>query len=225
MGVDCTGGFVFSDADGLYAETAAYSFAGWFKHAATTSGLTFYAEANRANATAHFVFNTGPTSGKASVILRRDNGTTAINTVSFATTVFDGSWHHIGYAQDASGNWQCYADGAADSTAHGTFTPGVTTVNDACVGALRGNATSGQFTSGQCAHVATWLRQLSLQDFKGLANGMPPSLLGPAHYWPLWISEATMTDLGSSNKPLGLGNSPTTAATVPAIALYPLRLV
>lgn len=219
MPIDCTGGFVFSDSDGLYTEIAPYSFAGWFRHAATTSGLTFYAEGNRSNSTTHFLFSTGPTSGKASIILRRDNATQPINSVSFATTVFDGTWHHVGYAQDGAGNWQCYVDGAADATAHGAFATGTTTVNDVCIGALRGNTTSGQFTSGQCAHVATWARQLALQEFKSLANGMLPSHLGAAHYWPVWIAETTMPDVGASHTPLSLGNAPTTSASSPPVAL------
>jgi len=216
--------FAFNDAAAVYSQTTAYTVALWVNRAATTSNLTAFSEGNRSNNSPIFVLGTGSTSGKIWLISRNDAGTLSIGINSNTLTVFDGTWHHVAYTQNASGVWQLYVDGVADATAHGSFTPGVMTTNCACVGALRAGSTSTTFNGGSCAHTATWARQLSAQEIVSLAAGMSPALLGPVHYWPLNISEASLPDLASGHAPLALGNTPTTSTSNPRVGISPLRL-
>lgn len=218
--------FLFSDSAGIYSESSAYSVAIWLLCPATTVTRTFYGEASRSSGTPIFSLQTSSSSGKASVFLRNNAGTIGILNVTTAATVFDGTtWHHFGYAQDASGNWQVYVDGAADSNCHGSFTPGAISVPTLGIGCLRQNPTTQQFTNGSAGHPATWNRRLATQEFASLAAGMPPSLLGPTHNWPLWISEPTLADIGSTrlSSALAPANSPTTTAGGPPISLYVIK--
>lgn len=217
--------FLFSDGAGIFSESAAYSVALWVVRAATTSTQTFYGEASRTTTTPIFSLQTGPTSGRASVFLRNSSNVIHISNVGTAQTVFDGTDHHFGYAQDASGNWQVYVDGVADSNCHGSYTPGSITAPTLGIGCLRQNPTTQVFNGGSAGHTATWNRRLSAQEFVSLAAGLPPSLLGPTHYWPLWISETTLADMGSTRlaSALGAGGTPTTAAAGPRVG-RPLEL-
>lgn len=217
--------FLFSDNGGIYSESSAFSVGLWVNRAGTTSTQTFYGEASRANTTTIFSLQTGPTSGKASVFLRNSSNVIGILNVATASTVFDSTWHHFGYAQDASGNWQVYVDGVADSNCHGAFTPGSFTAPGLGIGCLRQNPTTQVFNGGAAAHAATWSRQLSAKEFVSLAAGLPPSILGPTHYWPLWIVESPIADIGSTRlaSAIAAGGTPTTPAGGPRVGLSLLQ--
>jgi len=216
--------FAFNDAAAVYSQLTAYTVALWVNRAATTSNLTAFSEGNRSNNSPIFVLGTGSTSGKIWLISRNDGGTSGVNINSNTLTVFDGTWHHVAYTQNAAGAWQVYVDGVADATANGSFTPGQTTLTDVCVGAFRTTSTFQTFNGGSVGYPATWLRRLSAQEIVSLAAGMSPALLGPVHYWPLNISEASLPDLASGHAPLALGNTPTTSTSNPRVGISPLRL-
>lgn len=223
--------FLFSDSVGSFSEQVAYTVALWVKRAATTSELECYSEGSRSSSSPFFLLRTGPTSGKAAVTCRNNaGGSSQLSNVTTAATVFDGTWHHLAYTQDNLGNYAMYVDGVADTSAHGSYTPGATSINCVCVGALRRTTTVNEFDAGSCAHVATWLRRLSTDEFRILGSGASPSLLNPSYYWPLWGFDATEPDLASGRTGLSTATGPTPGATNPPVNVYrdpqmPRRLI
>jgi len=212
--------FCFNDADGIYSEQVAYTVALWVNRAAITTEQECFSEGSRSSTNPLFILRTGPTSGKAAVSIRNNagGGSNPAN-LTTALTVFDGTWHHLAFAQDAAGNFQVYVDGVADGTAHGTFVPGATTMSCVAVGAFRSTTTANTFNTGSCAHVATWSRQLAATEIASLAGGLLPSVLGPVHYWPLWGIDAAEPDLGSGHAALSLSAGPTAGASNPRTSL------
>lgn len=114
--------------------------------------------------------------------------------ITSTAVILDSTWHHVLVTLDASGNWKLYIDGALDSSG-GPVTSDTVTESWEAHGCLARN-TNAAFFAGKLAHAANWTRTLSAADAASLAAGLPPSHLGPAHYWPLWGTDSPEPDLG-----------------------------
>ena len=189
---------IAADAAAIWNANAAYSAAMWLngpQQSATPSEREFFAEAVSSGHNPVFALRNGTlgSSKKAAIISRNAAGVGLIATTNTTADVLDSTWHHLGYTQDASGNWQLYVDGATDIS--GSFSPTTTSPNLFTMGCLRWNGTL-DFFNGSMAHVAKWSRQLSAKEMASLATGMLPSHLAPDHYWPLWGVDSPEPDLG-----------------------------
>lgn len=177
-------------------ESGNVSFAAWVKASGAITNAVYYGEGVNGN-NPHLQWQTN--SGKWRGFLRDVNGLSMINGVSSALTLADGTWHHFVYSQSLSGStvsWQVYIDGAADSTAHGTYGSTNASCTRVSIGALA-RSTTTNFFAGTLLGVASWSRSLSAAEAKSLANGLPASRLGPSHYWPLWGVDSPEPDIGN----------------------------
>lgn len=177
--------FLFADDAAGFSESSPYSVFVWVKAAAGTGDL--YSESHSSSSNPFLQLQRNA-SGKLVVAVRSDaGGTSQVNGVASALTAFDNTWHSVLYAQDGATpcNWQAYVDGAADSTAHGSYTPGTTTIDQLTLGFFRAQSNNSPF-AGRIAHVAIWHRQLGANEAKALGGGLSPMRLNPAHYFPLF---------------------------------------
>ena len=183
-----------ADGANVFAANTAFSVAVWLNASGSITNEVYYGEGLNGN-NPHFMLQCN--SGKLRIFLRSNAGTSLINGISSALTIADSTWHHVVYAQNGSGGWQAYIDGAADGTAKGTYSAGAT---NACtflgLGALP-RSTVTNFWAGTLSYVANWTRQLGAKEVLGLANGVSPLAYAPTHYWPLWGVDSPEPDIGN----------------------------
>ena len=201
----------------------AFTIAGWIKKSARANDA-LYGEGSTGAAGPFAELHLDGTTGQHIEFAARSGASGSADTITGTLTAADGTWHHIAVTQDSSNNIALFVDGTADTTGARTAlsnTPGQV-FNTATLGAVVRNTTSS-FFSGTMAHVATWSRQLSAAEIKTLAAGVPPSLLGPDHYWPLWGTDSPEPDIGTATHVTGTLTG-TTAATGSPVGLGLLLL-
>ncbi|HEY3863429.1 MAG TPA: lamin tail domain-containing protein, partial [Verrucomicrobiae bacterium] len=159
----------------------AYSIAFWVRGASQVNHYVF-TEADTANANPIFILQTGsvsPYGGQLDVIIRNNSGTLIDHTRS-ASTVFDGSWHHVGWV-DNNGAVSLYVDGKLD-TANFNYTPGAAgliPLNNTAVGALVRTGSPTINFNGSVDDVALWARALSQAEVQSMMSGSMPLPLRP----------------------------------------------
>lgn len=179
----------------VWGRLTACSFAFWV-NAAAQNNKNVYDESG-ANASNIFFIGSDSVSPFRKLFVGTFNGSSV--TVRSVSTVFDASWHHVAFCQAADGSYTLYIDGVLDSSGS-VFMQSITGFDRATMGAGNrgsGAGTSSNFLNGILAHVATWTRQLAAGEAQSLANGLLPSHLAPAHYWPLWGVDSPEPDLTS----------------------------
>lgn len=215
---------IVADAAHLFSEQSAYSVAFWVNAAAPGATAVAFSEGRSSSANPFFLIGCNAANrSKVAVTIRNDaGGSSQINssgTTQSSATVFDSTWHHVVYAQNASGAWSVYIDGTQDSTLHGTYTTGVTTIDRVGMGCSHRN-TDTSFFPGTLAHVAIWSRQLSASDAVILAGGQLPSNLptGAAdHYWALYGVASPEPDYGTASHTDGTLTGTSAGASEPNV--------
>jgi hypothetical protein len=164
-------------------KAGSYTVTMWVKGAAVAARY-LYTEGNTnvAGSTAGqnpiFIIQTGngaTTSNKLDVIIRNDAGTTPINHVVSATTVFDNNWHHIAWVDDR-GSVKLYIDGNLDTAAFNYAPPaGNMTLNTSAIGTLvRGGVSTGNIFNGLIDDVGLWKRALSSNEVQQVRTNSIP---------------------------------------------------
>jgi hypothetical protein len=179
---------------------SAYSIALWVSGTSQTS-KAFQVDAHNSNKGFCFLGTdtTGGTKCRVS-ISDSSTGSTLLDSTSTAV-ILDSSWHHVCFTLDASGNWVLYIDGASDHSG-GPLTSDTVSESWAAFGLLARD-TNSAFFAGTLAQAANWTRVLAASEVAELANGLLPSHLGPAHYWPLWGVDSPEPDIGTGTHATG----------------------
>ncbi len=190
-----TSDLITADAAHIFGNAVAFSQSAWVKAAASVD-RTIYAEAATASINNVYLMatDTSPATGTTCRIFIKSSAGTTLLDVHSTAVVFDSTWHHCCFTQDASRVYALYVDGVLDKS--GTWTSGTVTPTDCLIGALK-RTTTTNFFSGAIGDVATWARQLSAAEAALLAAGVPASELGPTHYWPLWGTDSPEPDIGN----------------------------
>lgn len=202
-----TSDLIAADAAAGFSEQNNYGISCWVNLAASATKRCFYSE-GRSTTNNPFIQleNSTVSTNRALIVVRNDaGGNSQINGVLTASAVYDSTPHHFIYTQSVSGStttWQVYVDGAADSTAQGTYTNGTTTIDRVGIGCARLASNSG-FVGGSVWDVAIFHRTLTAAEAVALASGLPASHLGPDHYWPLWGVDSPEPDLGVASHAAG----------------------
>ena len=130
----------------LYQPGRACTVALWVRGPAQTAKYLF-AESSTTNNNPLFLLQTGQSAGvnnKLDIYLRTTAGSALVNHFVSLRPVFDGTWHHVAYVDNA-GAVQIYVDGNADTNF--TYAPsGTLALNATSVGALVRSNTSGFFS-------------------------------------------------------------------------------
>ncbi len=147
----------------------------WVRGAAQTAHYLL-TESSTTNNSPLFLLQTGQSAAandRFDVLIRTTGGNTLVNHYVSTRPVFDGSWHHIAYVDDA-GAVQVYTDGSADTNF--TYTPsGSLALNATSVGALvRSNAAG--FFDGAIDDVIVWGRKLSQAEVQSVMTNSIPAL-------------------------------------------------
>jgi hypothetical protein len=179
--------------------STAFSLSVWVKAGLKTFGMV-YSETDGSNSRPlFFVCQNGSSGGNGSKLELELSSIGGVDVAISTGVFFDSTWHHLGLTQNASNLITIYLDGVQDSTFTRTSLSNSSGQNPPTVrwGASRLAASTGNLYAGSLAHGATWARQLSAAEIKSLANGLLPSHLGPAHYWPMWGGDSPEPDLVS----------------------------
>ncbi len=193
--------------------TNGYTIALWVKGAAgVANNKTIFSEGNLNNF--GLLLNIATKTGnKLDIFIRNNAGTTVINNIGSATTVFDGNWHHIAW-EDNNGTCALYVDGVLDTVNFNYSSPaaGAPTGTDTSVGALY-RATPVNFFPGSVDEVMCWSRILTQAEIQNaMNNGIPQPIAGTA---PTFVTQpaSTTNSMGDrvilsanafGNQPLGL---------------------
>ncbi len=145
----------------------------WLRGAAQTARYLL-TESSTTNNNPLFLLQTGQSAGVNDRLdmLIRSSGGTLVNHYVSTRPVFDGSWHHVAYIDDA-GVVQLYVDGEADTNF--TYTPsGSLVVDTTSIGALVRSNASG-FFNGTIDDVIVWGRKLSQAEVQSvMTNSVAP---------------------------------------------------
>ncbi len=131
-----------------------------------------YNEGSTSNNTPLFTMGTEHSgSGNTLDIYIRTTGGTSVNHVNSQQAVFDGSWHHIAWIDEA-GDARLYVDGVLDGTdfSYNKQNLSLNVASIACV--LR--AAPSHWFRGSIDDVAIWQRALTPDEVADLAAGMSP---------------------------------------------------
>lgn len=162
-----------------------YTITLWVKGPAQTARYLF-TEASTLSNNPLLILQTGQAAAnnaKFDVIIRTDGGSTLLNHVVSSNVVFDNTWHHIAWVDDA-GRARLYVDGELDP-ANFNYTPsGPFTFNTTALGALIRASVSGYF-NGLLDDVAVWERALSQEEVRQV---MTHSLATPVPEFPPYLA-------------------------------------
>lgn len=159
----------------IYKAGSSYTISMWVKGAAQTAKYLF-SHGNTNNNNPLFILQTGAATANSrlDVIIRPDTGAAPVNHLVSTTTVFDNTWHHIAWVDNA-GSVSLYIDGVLDS-ANFNYTPvGTYTFNDTVIGSLvRTAVATGAIFTGAIDDVGIWKRALTAAEVQEvLSNGVP----------------------------------------------------
>lgn len=145
----------------LYSTSAPYSIAMWVKGAAQ-AGRYVYAEGFSGGGNALFgLLSEQVVGAKAAVFIRTSGNSVRLNTAS-NTTVFDNTWHHIVWTDNA-GTARVYVDSVQDSTSF-NYTPAALGTVDRCtVGAVVRASVVAHF-AGSVSDVRLYNRALTADE-------------------------------------------------------------
>jgi hypothetical protein len=194
----------------LYQPGRPITIAMWVRGSAQT-GKYLLAEGSITNTLPLFLLQTGQNAGlsnRLDVLIRTTSGTTLVNHYVSTRPVFDGTWHHVAYA-DSGGSVQLYVDGAAD-TNFSYSAAGSLALNTTTLGALVRTNASG-FFNGSMDDVIVWGRALTQAEVQAaMSNSIPVPPPTP----PSIVQQST----SSTN---GVGE--TLSLSVQAIGTAPLK--
>jgi len=205
--------------------STAFSLAVWVKSGLKTFGMVYSETNGGGSRPLFFVCQNGSSGGNGSKLELELSSAGSVDVAISSGVFFDSSWHHLGLTQNASNLITIYRDGVQDSTFTRTANSNSSGQSMPTVrwGASQLNASTGNLYGGTLSDGATWTRQLSAAEIKSLADGMRPSQLGPAHYWPLWGADSPEPDLVSAGID-GILTGTARGAGGPPVGLSMLRL-
>lgn len=119
--------------------------------------------------------------------------TSVVHTITGATSVNDGLWHHVAAVNDGTTGW-IYLDGVQDVTGAQAANHTLNLHNFRIGAQLVG--VTGAFWNGSIAHAALWSSALTVSAAVSMSAGLPSSHLGPEHYYPLWGADSPEPDIG-----------------------------
>lgn len=196
--------------------TIPFTVSAWI-NATPVAFASWYSEATTGSAGNLFLCLLDGTTGQRFEFEGRTATSGAVDVFDGTAIIADNTWHHICLKQDGGNNNKFYVDGVLDlsfartsrsnsSSQHG---------NNVTIGA-RQSASTTNFFNGKIAHIATWKREISENEVVSLAKGAPPTLFGPAHYWPLWGDDSPEPGLISSDTD-GTLTGTTKGSTLPPV--------
>jgi hypothetical protein len=158
----------------VYQQGRPFTVAFWVRGAAQTAKFLL-AEGNPTNNGPLFLLQSGQfadANTKLDVYLRTTGGAALVDHIVSTRPVFDGSWHHVAYADNA-GAVQVYVDGIVDTNF--TYTPsGAFNLLTTSLGALVRSTTNGYF-NGNLDDVLVWTRVLSAAEVQSvMTHSLPP---------------------------------------------------
>ncbi len=178
-----------SGTNGLpaYQSGRALTVAAWVRGSAQTAKYIF-AEGNTTNNGPLFLLQSGQTAGvnnRLDVLIRNNSSGTLVNHAVSTHAVFDGTWHHVAYVDNA-GAVQMYVDGQADTNF--AYAPtGTFSFNTTSLGALVRSSVSG-FFNGTIDDVIVWTRALAQKEVQSVMTNsipipvpIPPSIAAQSH--------------------------------------------
>lgn len=173
----------------------AWTWAGWVKGAAQSTKAFVSQCANATNPQMYFGTDSSTPFNNCRFLLVDVGGVTRVNMLISTATVMDSTPHHVAVTWDSSANWVVYVDGVNDHSGSTSSAVSIGTTR-ATFGCFR-RSTNSDFLNGSLWDWARWSRALSAKEILSLANGLPPSHLGPDHYWPLWGLDSPEPDIGN----------------------------
>jgi len=214
-----------------------YTITMWVKGPAQT-GKYLFTEGSTLSNNPLLILQTGQAAAnnaKFDVIIRTDGGATLLNHVVSSNVVFDNTWHHIAWVDDA-GQARLYVDGELDPANFNYGPSGTFTFNTTALGALIRASVSGYF-NGLIDDVAVWERVLSQEEIRQVMNN---SLVTPIPEFPPYIAvvptnvtrqvgdRASFIAHPVGNRPLNMqwyrGTEPIPEATGPTLTLSNLTV-
>lgn len=145
----------------LYSHTAPYSIAMWVRGAANLNRYVYSEGFSGGGNTLFGLLSEQFVGAKAAIFIRTSDNNVRLTKTS-NTTVFDNTWHHIVWTDNA-GTARLYVDSVQDSTSF-NYTPAALGTVDRCtVGAIV-RATVGNYFSGSIFDVRLYNRALTADE-------------------------------------------------------------
>jgi hypothetical protein len=122
-----------------------------------------------------------------------------------ASTILDGSWHHVAWTYDGVSTHQVFVDGSSITAGGGGFESGglqSSSGGELAVGAIQGATPSQIFYQGRLCHSFLYDKVLSGAEVTAIYNGgVPPdlSLVGPTTNLKHWCANGDGDALGAGN--------------------------
>lgn len=193
-----TSDYIHMGFDSSLNPSGSYSVCAWARMATFSPGV-FYAAVSSRNIVSskgygYILYKSGDTNRWSFWQGVGASGVGAWHSVDSAITPTIGAWYHLLGTWDGT-NQTFYVNGTSAGT--GTTTFGANAARETRIGAGQNESTPSFYFKGDVSGVAIWNRALSAGDAISLASGLPPSHLGPSHYWPFWGVDSPEPDIGN----------------------------
>jgi hypothetical protein len=113
-----------------------------------------------------------------------------------ASALTSGTWTHVAFTSDGSGNWAWYINGASDASGSGYIwsSPDAT--------CYVGQTGGGQFLDARIAYLAIWSTGLTSGNITTLQSSTTPESVGSGCVASWHMNTETLDDFSATNNPL-----------------------